>query len=75
MTASSLSTGKQGISPVGERPVALRSKVSVTIDGESIDVLEGDTILDACNKAGKGQFSPRKDQLSLRQQQLHGNPP
>ena len=36
-----------------ERPVDIRAKVSVTVDGEAIDVLEGDTILDACNKAGK----------------------
>ena len=36
-----------------EQPVELRSKVTVTIDGQSVDVLEGDTILDACNKAGK----------------------
>ena len=38
---------------IAERPVEIRAKVSVTIDGAPIDVFEGDTILDACNKAGK----------------------
>ena len=37
---------------IAERPVQLRTKVTVSIDGETVDVLEGDTILDACNKAG-----------------------
>ena len=36
-----------------ERPVDIRAKVTVSVDGESVEVLEGDTILDACNKAGK----------------------
>lgn len=36
-----------------ERPVDIRAKVTVSVDGEPVEVLEGDTILDACNKAGK----------------------
>ncbi len=36
-----------------ERPVDIRSKVTVSIDGEEVSMLEGDTILDACNAAGK----------------------
>ena len=36
-----------------ERPVEIRSKVTISIDGESVDVFEGDTILNACTKAGK----------------------
>ena len=38
---------------IAERPVQIREKVTLSIDGETIEVLEGDTILDACNKAGK----------------------
>ena len=34
-------------------PVEIRSKVTISVDGEPVEVLEGDTILDACNKAGK----------------------
>jgi len=41
------------MSAMTERPVEIRAKVTVSIDGESVEVLEGDTILDACNKARK----------------------
>ncbi|NNC81149.1 MAG: 4Fe-4S binding protein [Acidimicrobiales bacterium] len=36
-----------------ERPVEIRSKVTINVDGNDVDVFEGDTILDACNAAGK----------------------
>ena len=35
-----------------EKPVEIRSKVTLTVNGGEVTVLEGDTILDACNKAG-----------------------
>ena len=35
-----------------EKPVTVRSKVTIEVDGNDVSVLEGDTILDACNKAG-----------------------
>ncbi len=35
-----------------ERPVDIRTKVTISVDGHDVSVLEGDTILDACNSAG-----------------------
>jgi len=36
-----------------ERPVEIRSKLTINVDGDDVSVFEGDTILDACNAAGK----------------------
>jgi len=38
---------------IAERPVELRTKVTISVDGQDVSVLDGDTILDACNAAGK----------------------
>ena len=35
-----------------ERPVDIRTSVTISVDGNDVSVLEGDTILDACNAAG-----------------------
>lgn len=35
-----------------EKPVTVRTKVTIAVDGQDVSVLEGDTILDACNAAG-----------------------
>ena len=36
-----------------ETPVGIRAKVTLSVDGEDVSVFEGDTILDACDAAGK----------------------
>ena len=38
--------------PSVERNVSIRTKVNVSIDGQDVSVLEGQTVLDACNAAG-----------------------
>ncbi len=52
MTATSRHSAEHPISPVGERNVDIRTKVNISIDGQDVSVLEGQTILDACNAAG-----------------------
>jgi NADP-reducing hydrogenase subunit HndD len=52
MTATSRPSAERPISPVGERKVAIRTKVTVSIDGTDVSVLDGQTILDACTAAG-----------------------
>lgn len=49
---TSQSAVERPISPVGQRNVEIRTKVTISVDGNDVSVLEGDTILDACNSAG-----------------------
>lgn len=52
MTATSRPSAERPISPVGERNVVVRKKVTVTVDGQDVSINDGDSVLDACNAAG-----------------------
>jgi predicted molibdopterin-dependent oxidoreductase YjgC len=45
MTSESSPTG-------GGQPVEIRSRVTLTVDGQDVSVVAGDTVLDACSAAG-----------------------
>lgn len=49
MSEVSQPAAERSISPVG---VDIRRKVTISVDGQTISVLEGDSVLDACNAAG-----------------------